>query len=249
MRFVQVSMCGLLAGSLMACNGGPSDEDYDDVAASVGALTASDSGGDVQAMDDAVAASQGEEPDGLTRSGEGSLSGQRFGLDWEYELTCSSAAGEVQAACDESTDVAHLVLAWNGSIDVPRWSASIARSGDWTLSNLQSDIAQLDGQGSIDVDSDFQALYRDVRKTLHLEYDAEWTAVQLSKSLRRPVGGSAQFDVHVERTSHRGARDAEAQFDIEAIVTFQPDGTASLVLDGQRHYTVDLEAGTVQPQD
>lgn len=231
-----------------ACNSGPTNEDYDDVAASVGALTANDSGGDVGSMEDAVAASQGESPDGLTQSGSGSFSGARAGLEYEYALTCSDDAGTVLESCDATTDTAHLTVSWSGELDLPRYQASITREGDWTLSGLQSDTVQLDGTGSFDVDSSFTALYRDVTRTLRLEYDAEYQAVQISKASRRPVGGTATFQVHVQRTSSRGARDAEAEFDIEAVLTFAADGTAHLELDGDRSYVVSIDDGTVQSE-
>lgn len=231
-----------------ACNSGPTDEDYDDVAASVGALTANDSGGDVGSMDDAVVAAQGDSPDGLTASGSGGFSGARGGLEYEYALTCSDEAGTVLDVCDDTTDTAHLTVSWSGELDLPRYQASIAREGDWTLSGLQSDTVQLDGTGSFDVDSSFTALYRDVTRTLRLAYDAEYQAVQFSKATRRPVGGTATFGVHVERTRSRGARDVEAEFDIDAVLTFAADGTAHLELDGERSYVVDVEDGSVEAQ-
>ena len=89
----------------------------------------------------------------------------------------------------------------------------------------------LNGVGAFDADNEFQALFRGETRTLRLEYDASYDAVQISKSMRRPVGGTATFSVHVERTRERGARNVEAEFDIEAVATFASDGTAHLVLD------------------
>ena len=235
---------GLLFAAV-GCNSGPTDEDYDDVAASVGALTANDSGGDVGSMDDAVAASQGEAPEGMTMSGSGSLSGERGGLQYEYELTCSNEGGDVLAACDETTDTAHLTVAWSGELDLPRYQATVSRTGDWTLSDLQSDTVTLNGEGTFDVDSSFTALFRDETRTLRLSYDASYDAVQISKAQRQPVGGTASFAVHMERTRSRGARDVEAEFDIDAVVTFAQDGTAHLDLDGERSYVIHLADGTV----
>jgi len=229
----------------LGCNSGPTDEDYDDVAASVGALTASDSGGDVGAMDDAVAASQGTEPEGVTTSGSGSFSGARGGLEYEYALTCSDSGGALLEICDDTTDTAHLTVAWSGELHLARYDATLSRTGDWTLSGLQGDVVTLNGVGSFDADSEFQALFRDETRTLHLEYDANYDGVQLSKSIRRPVGGTATFAVHMERTRSRGARDVDAEFDIDAVVTFQNDGTANLVLDGSRSYVVNLDDGSV----
>lgn len=229
----------------VGCNSGPSDEDYDDVAASVGALTASDSGGDVGSMQDAVEASQGESVDGVTASGSGSISGERGGLSYEYELTCSNEGGDVLAVCDATTDTAHLTVDWSGELDLARFDASLSRSGDWTLSGIQSEVVTLNGVGSFDADSSFQALFRDETRTLHLEYDASYDGVQISKSMRRPIGGTATFAVHMQRTRERGSRNVEAEFDIDAVVTFTSDGVGHLVLDGERSYVISLDDGSV----
>jgi hypothetical protein len=236
---------GLFAVVAAGCTSGPTDEDYDDVAASVAALTASDSGGDVGAMGDAVEASQGQEPEGVTNSGSGSFTGARGGLEYEYALTCSSATGDLLETCDDTTDTAHLTVAWSGELHLARYDATLSRTGDWTLSGLQGDVVTLNGVGSFDADSSFQALFRDETRTLRLAYDASYDAVQISKSIGRPVGGTASFAVHMERTRSRGARDVEAEFDIDAVVTFANDGTAHLELDGERSYVVNLDDGSV----
>jgi hypothetical protein len=236
---------GLFIALASGCTSGPSDEDYDDVATSVGALTASDSGGDVGAMGDAVEASQGQAPEGTTAEGSGSFSGARGGLEYEYALTCSDASGAVLASCDGTTDLAHLTVDWSGELHLARFDASLARSGDWTLSAIQSETPVLNGVGSFDASTSFQALWRDETRTMDLEYDANYDGVELSKALRRPVGGTATFNVHVERTRETSRRDVEAEFDIEAVVTFTDAGTANLVLDGSRSYVVNLTDGSV----
>src|SRR5687767_2799807 len=109
------------------CSAGPSDEDYDDVASSIGALTASDA----PAMDDSMTAAEGQEISGLTSEGSGTWSGERLGLSYRYELTCMDAGGEVMALCGDATDTAHLVVEWSGELDLPRLYASADRAGDW----------------------------------------------------------------------------------------------------------------------
>jgi hypothetical protein len=223
------------------CGQTASNEDYDDVAANTAALIAADDA----AEDGAIDATDGGDVDGLTRDGTGTWSGDRLGLEWRYELSCLDADGAVLDPCTREADTAHLTVDWSGTIDLLRYHASASRSGDWTLSNLQGDVAQLDGTGSFDMDSEFQALRRDVTRTMHLEYDAVWNAVQLSRAERRAIGGSATFQVHGERTRDGARRDVEAEFDVEAVVTFQADGSAQLELDGSRTYRIDVATGEV----
>jgi hypothetical protein len=246
-RVACLQWIGLVAPSLLAvaCSSGPSDEDYDDVAASVGALTANDSGGEVGSMDDSVVAAEGGSPDGLTASGSGSYQGTRLGLEYQYDLTCLDASGQTLASCGENTDTAHVTVAWSGDLTLPRYSASISRAGDWTLAGLQSDVAQFDGHGTFTVDSSFQAIYRDVTRTFHLDYDAQYDAVRYRMASRAFEGGQITYQVHAERTRSGSRRDAEATFDIEAVITFASDGTATLTLDGDRTYQVDLASGAV----
>src|SRR5262252_9540675 len=124
----------LLLGSglllLSACGQQPTEEDYDDVATSVGALVAETSGGEAEAASDAVVVASGDMPAGFSRTGSGLITGRRGTLDYSFEATCKDAAGAVLEDCGELTDEAHLVLHWEGDVDTARWDATLIRDGD-----------------------------------------------------------------------------------------------------------------------
>ncbi len=245
MRESKLLMAGLFTFSF-ACGQQPTAEDYDDVGASVGALVSDNSGGEAEAASDAVMVAAGQMPGGFTRSGSGVLSGRRGSLDYTFEATCTDAAGAVMDACGELTDGAHLVLHWEGDVDTARYDASLVRDGDWTLSDIQSGTARFDGTGSFDVDSEFMAIYRPVERFFKLDYDASYQGVQIRTSDRAIIGGQITYQIRAERTAQRRATVRERTLDITADVTFTGENTATLVLDGERTYRVDLASGNVE---
>lgn len=247
--FFGIAVTSVLVPFGAGCQSGPTDEDYDDVAASVSALTVGDgSGGDVGAMDDSVAASQGETPEGMTASGSGSFEGERLGLEYEYAITCLDSDGDTMSICDATTDSARLTVAWSGELTLPRYSASVSRTGDWTVIGLQEEVAQFDGEGTFDLESEFDALFTNEHRTANFSWDAEYEAIRFRVADGIPIDGEARFAVHLERTRERGARSVEAEFDIDGVLTFDGSGGATLVLDGSRTYEVDVATGTVEEQ-
>jgi len=142
------------------------------------------------------------------------------------------------------------VAAFDVSSGKAAWSDSLSRSSETTAAGILGDPAlPVHVGGWLQEVSRATALPLPMLLTRSCATLGE--AVRLTHRFERLFfdNGESTFDVHVERTSHRGARDAEAQFDIQALVAFLPDGTASIVLDGERHYSVDLDTGVVQPQD
>lgn len=242
------SLLSLLAASALisACGGEPTPEDYDDIASSVGAVVADGAGSEVEASADAVAAAQGSLPSGMTRAGAGMLTGRRGSLEYAFELTCQDAAGGTQAACEAgTTDSAHLVLDWEGTVDTARWDADFSRHGDWTLTGLTTATATLDGEGSFDLDASFTAIYRPVTSALLLNYDAVYDAVQIRTADRRPMSGVVTYQIHAERLASRRGRQTGRTFDVTATVEFVPDAPAIITLDGTRTYQVDLDTGAL----
>jgi hypothetical protein len=59
------------------------------------------------------------------------------------------------------------------------------------------------------------------------------------------VGGSIRYAVQGERFVQRGSAEKDIELTVDAEVTFQADGSATLVLDGSRSYTIDTETGVV----
>ena len=242
---LRIFSAALLTVFVVACNS-PTDEDYDDVAVATAALI-TDEGGDVDAMQDSVETATGLPPRFYSRSGDGSWVGSRGQIDYSFDFTCRDAAGEVQEDCNDQTDEASLMVAWSGEVNTARRFAVLERSGTWTLSSLTSSIAAFNGTGQFSVDSEFQALFRPVMRSFSLDYQANYNNVQLDRALRRPVGGSIQYQVSAARTESRRFREVDSSFDMDVNVTFEPDGTATMVLDGDRRYTVTLSNGEVVP--
>ena len=67
----------------------------------------------------------------------------------------------------------------------------------------------------------------------------------MQRSPARMLGGSIHYALQVERTASNRAREASANFEIEAELVFGADGSASLTLDGERHYSIDTHTGAV----
>lgn len=235
----------LAAGCLDRGDDEPTGEDYDDVAVAVAGLLADDSGGDVTSMEDVTMLAEGEVPVVMTGDVDGTFTGLRGSLSYTYSLACFDAAGTEQAVCDETTDSAQASVAWSGTVDVPRYRADVSRTGSWTISGLQSATAVVDGSGTFSSDSEFTALYNPVATSMSLDYAATYRGVQIDTATRRIVGGSISYDIDAERTTQFGARTGERMITLDAVVTFNGDGTASLVLDGSRSYTVSLDDGSV----
>lgn len=226
----------------------PTEEDYDDVATAVGALVSNESGGEVGSMDDGASVATGETPTGITSEGSGSYQGTRLGLHYSYQVTCKDVSGNAMSSCDGTTESANLVVDWGGSLDLARYDATIARTGDWTLSGLQSDVAQFDGHGTFDVETEFTSLFRDVQRSFLLDYDAQYDAVRWNRITKIPQAGSITYDVHAVRTKTRGSRESERELDLQVIVTFDESGTADISIDRERHYSLDVASGQIDKQ-
>jgi hypothetical protein len=226
------------------CKGDASDEDYDDIATALGALVANDSGGEIGSMHDGEALASGETGD-LSSMGSGSFEGARLGLSYHYEITCKDEGDNVLDPCDTTTETAQLVVEWHGELDLPRYDASITRTGDFALSGLQSDTAEFNGHGTFDVETEFTALFRDVQRSFLLDYDGDYAGVKWDRATKRPLAGTITYDVHAQRITSRGNRETEVELDVLAVIEFSENGTASLTLDSERRYSLDLDSGQV----
>ncbi|MEL6760744.1 MAG: hypothetical protein AAFP04_10115 [Myxococcota bacterium] len=232
--------------ALVACGSDePTAEDYDDVAAAVAPLVVGDNG-DTASMDDALSVSTGDLAPGLTRSGEGSVRGSRGGVSYSYDVSCLDGAGDAQTSCNSETDTASVNVAWDGDFNTLRYDTSLSRTGSWTLTGITGATAVLDGEGTFDVDSEFQSLDGNRRRTYMLSYAAEYEGVLIDTATRQAVGGRAFFEIAADRTASNRFRDVEASFDIEADVTFNDDGSATLILDGERIYELESNSSGVE---
>jgi hypothetical protein len=219
-------------------------EDYDDVATGVGALVATPGGG----------GEAGTFKDALTLSTTGSIEAGtgsggievviRAGLSYEYSAECFSADGAALEVCDETTDSATVEVNWSGSLDTLSYDASITRAGEWSITGLQGDIVELTGNGSFEVESEFQSLSGNDVRSMRFSYDGNYD-VQLDRATHRAVGGSIRYSIDGERFVRRGSNERDIEFSVDAEVSFAADGTATLTLDGSHSYTINVETGVV----
>lgn len=256
MKTLSLFSASLLSLSLTACAQQPqqgddlSNEDYDDIAAGVGAMVAMPGGGgEVDSFEDAVSTAT-TESSGSAIEGLGAHEiVVRAGITYEYRAECFDLDGNELEVCDETTDSASITVSWSGDIDTPRYDASIARSGEWSLSGLQSDTAVIAGNGSFEVDATFQAIYRDIIRSMRFSYDAEYRDVQVDTATKQAIGGSIAYSVRGERSAQNGRNERNVSFSVQAEVTFHADGTATLVIDGEHRYQIDVSSGVVAPEE
>ena len=242
----------LTLASALALAGCPQDndamtsEDYDDVAVAVGSLVANSSGGELGSIEDSLGLVEGSGTSAKSVDGSGAHEIYvRAGLTYEYLADCQDAAGNSLTPCDETTDSAAVSVSWSGDLDLPNYEASITRTGEWTLTGLQSETAELNGSGSFAVESHFEALYRPVTKDLVVNYNATYEAVTIDTATKRATGGNITYEISGSRNVQRGESSRDGEFDATAEVSFDDAGNAILVIDGSRTYNVDVNTGDV----
>ena len=253
MKTFQLVSTTFALSSVLALAGCPKDnsamtaEDYDDVAVAMGSLIANSSGGEMGSVTDSIELSQGS---GSSLKAVTGVSAHeviiRAGLTYEYFVDCLDTAGATQTACDPATtNSASIAVNWRGDLAVPRYSASITRTGEWTLTGLQTAEAELNGTGSFDLVSHFEALNRPVTKDLSLSYNAEYSAVKVDLATKLVTSGSITYEIQGSRNVERPLGNRAGEFSLDAEVTFDGAGNATLVLDTSRSYTINLTTGAV----
>jgi hypothetical protein len=210
----------------------PTDEDYANVATSIGATTAHD-GGEIAAMRQAVALVRDADRTGFHQHSDGSFEGTMSGLTYHYEVACANAGGELVAPCDRTSNAASVDATWSGTLELPTLSLDLQHDARWELSRMSGSIAHVDGTGHLTYQT------RDLGSLYPYAYDATYHVIVDDV---RAIGGDIHFAITGE---HTGA--AARQYALTADVTFAPDDTALLVLDGTRHYQILLATGTVTP--
>ena len=228
--------------------------DYEDTAQTIASSTAMEhggavDGGDIIAMSDAVSIALGRMPLGFVLGRDGHIHGNRMGIDNSFAITCKDAAGTALATCDKTTDSATVVLKWTGSVQTPNFSSSVDREGTWTITGLQSATATVNGDSSFSLDTTLTSIFHQgVTSTATFDFTASYDAIQIATQPREITGGSASFEVKAHRTvtgTAMGSNDVDKSFDIHAVLTFNGDRTATLVLDGTQTFTIDLRSGRV----
>jgi len=209
----------------------PRDEDYASVASSIAATTAHD-GGEITAMRQAVALARDDDQAGFIARGDGAFDGAMSGLAYHYQLACDGAGGEPVAPCDRTSNAATVDASWSGTLELPGRALDLQHDARWQLSRMTGPIAHVDGTGHLAYQT------RDLGSSVQYSYDATYHVIVNDV---RAIGG----DIHFAITGQ--APGAPAPYTIAADVTFAPDDTAALVLDGTRRYQILLATGAVTP--
>lgn len=238
--------CLIAATSFVGCTNSdtPTEADYDDVAQALTAVVVTDNeGGEVGAMLDASSIAAGDGKVTLKLDATGKYTGNHLGLDYAYTATCADAAGAALAACDATSDSADVAVSFSGELALPRLSAAVVRDGSWQLSGLQSDQVTFAGESELSLDTQVESLFRDATRAYRFDYVASYDAVVLDRAARRVVSGKVTLSVDSERMATGTRGESEAQFNIDGVLEFKADGTASLTLDETHHYNVHMGSG------
>jgi hypothetical protein len=206
-----------------ATDDAPSEEDYADVATSLG-TTAAHEGDEVSALRAAAALARGDVPSGLARMSDGTFHGSNEGRAYQYTLA------------DQTATTADITSTWSSDLDLPELAVSLSHDAAWQLTGITPSIAHVDGTGSLSYDT------RDDGATYHYQYAARYHVVVDDT---RAIGGAITFAIRGEHAT----ASASHRFTITAQLTFAPDDTAELVLDGTHHYRIALATGIVTDLD
>lgn len=239
---VAASLIALGACSSNNDGNGVTQAEYDDVAQQVGNSAApSGGGGDVGAMIDLVVIAKGDLPLGFTAGANGTISGAHGGLTYSYTLTCKDAQGNTLTACNSSTDSAMASLMWSGTLALPGFSASLSRSGNWSIIGLQTAKAQFDGSGTFTATTSITNA-ANVTTAYHFDYSGDYHAVMIDTATQQADAGTITYQIDANKDVN--GSDVQS-FSIAADITINSDGTASIVLDGSHDYTENLSTGVV----
>ncbi len=239
-----------LSSAVAACSSSnqPTREQYDDTAQAIASTTATGGGGgDVASMTDSVAIALGGMPLGFSLQGDGHIRGNRLGVDYSYSIACKNLAGAVIAICDRTTNEASVDVSWSGSLQSPNLDATVTRDGTWTVTGLQTDTAAFSGASSFSFDTTLRSIFRPgVTATYSFDASASYAAVRIATQDHQVIDGTASFDLTAQHmvtgtTNH----DVDASFSVHAEITFHADRTATLVLDGDQQYTINISTGVV----
>jgi hypothetical protein len=247
MRLASYSLLSLPLVACMSNSSGTSSSDvtaseYDDVAQNVGTSAASPSGGDVTAMGDVALLASGTLPLGFTLGANGTVTGSFLGITYDFSLTCSDGQGTNLPTCGSATELADVKVDWSGTLQLPNFSTTMDRHGDWSLMNLQDTSVKLAGNGTFSFDSSISNPNTTVTAAYHFDYEAAYMAVFIDKNTKLATAGEIQYDISASKTV-TGL--AVRTFSLSADITFNGDGTATIDLDGMHHYKLDLTTHVV----
>lgn len=224
----------------------PSDLQYNDVARSFGAVVAANGqSGEVSAMHDATDLSVGIVPFGLAIDASGEFNGTRLGVSYNYSVRCKDAEGNTMDVCNATTDSANVNVEWSGELSSPpEIVASVDRSGMLSITGIQAGVATLNGDSSFELDS--TVMNDGVTTDYHFSYSGNYDDVRIQRSPHRILGGSIRYRISSDNSVEGlDGGTVATNFDIDAVLTFDGEGHATIVLDGTHTYDLNLVTGSV----
>ena len=244
LRAIGVLSIGFALGACGGDSDKPTEADYDDVAQALGGVVATGSGGgEVGSFVDATAIAAGVPTLGITVNAAGQFVGNRLGLSYDYGVACLDSVGAALDRCGATTDAAQVDVAWSGDLTTPILTAAVTREGSFELTAMQSGTAVLNGTSALDIDARFDSLFRQASRVYHVSYDATYEDVQVRLLPAGVIGGRVDYALDVERMAQSARGESSASFEIDAVLVFGTDGSATLTLDGELSYAIDPLTG------
>ncbi len=238
---------GLGLGAVMAMgacssSGGdtPTHSDYDEVAQSMSPVIVRD----MDSNQTAIRVTRGDLPLWLSFQTDGTVGGKDGGLQWSISLTCYDSAGNEQASCGDTTDRADMAVNVSGSLTLGGWDGSLDAHRHWTFASLTSDTVNANGDTRVQASSTFESMSKQVMRSFETNYDGSYN-LSIPRDDPALATGEAHGMVVADRQGSGPNGDASAHFEITVNVTLDGSGIATVTLDGNATYQVNLHTGEV----
>jgi hypothetical protein len=250
-RSLRNLLCASVPLVVTACSsddpaGTATQEDYDQVAGTLAGNTSSR--GELAAVGVISDLATGLVVDGVSLDASGRFAGDHGGLIYEGTLTCIDIGLSEPVSCGPTTTTASVMGMWTGYLALARLSIDLRRTGTWTLSGLQTSTVMVNGSSHANLISHFASASDANHKDLVLVADATYNAIAIDRASHWPIGGEIVYAISGTRTHTTPGLDASQGFVVDATLTLHADHSATVVIDGDVRYDVDLEAGEVRPE-
>ena len=242
---MRTTTLGAVSACLVAAGCSSNDigkSEYDEIAQLVASsVTTPDGGGIAGGAADAARLARGEMPPGFAMDPQtGMATGSHHGISCVYMVFCLDAHGMHMDRCGPDAETATVVAGWQGTLALDMFAGAISRQATWTLTGMASGHAVLTGQSQLVYDVTFTPGFVHDHATA-----TEDAALDIDAATGAIAGGTLGSQLSARRTVDASHGQQIWDHDIGAEVTFGGAGTATLVLDGTRTYTIDLETGAV----
>jgi hypothetical protein len=241
MNHTKLACAALLFAACSSTNQTMSQEDEVQVAQVVGISVST--GGEPTAVAVVLGLATGIVPPGMTLDGLGRFSGQLGGLTFSGAINCTDAGTDNPVPCSATTATATVSVSWSGQLQTPRLTITATRTGTWKVTGLQTSTVTINGLSHVDVTSEFASASDKNHKTLALAVDGTYEAVTVDRTSFLATGGDIQYAITGQRTHTTPGQDTSGTFTVDATLTFHADHTASLVIDGNQQFEVNLDTG------